>query len=385
MSMMIPRPFRPTEAKRRQEEAARLAERRDGSRKTSATTISSGGRLDVDGGDLTVQNGGSAVIKDGGEFRVEGGGSLTVTEDGEVTVFGSGGWFGSLVNIARATFGNRLTTDGLGLQPMLYFEIPGGTPTGPAAAPPRISSADGTTLEIASGTDDPVFGRYSSLRVEQNQIALSHTEPIGGAFAGIYIRQTGKVELIAATGGIEFGGNTNVTGAFTVNGLPITVAWTSVSGKPSTFPPIIGTTSTTAKAGDWVPAISDVTGLTAALAAKSDKPGAWTLLTVTTGTPLDGNKAAIRREADGASLRLAGGILFTGSVSAGATLATIPVGWRTTTNKNFLVAVPSAISPYGVIRLACLPDGTITGGPAFASGTWVDFGSIAPIPTDSPT
>src|SRR5699024_982182 len=36
--------------------------------------------------------------------------------------------------------------------------------------------------------------------------------------------------------------------------------WDDLTGKPSTFPPTIGTTSSTAKAGDYVPAWSEVTG-----------------------------------------------------------------------------------------------------------------------------
>lgn len=40
-------------------------------------------------------------------------------------------------------------------------------------------------------------------------------------------------------------------------------AWGDVSGKPSTFPPTVGTSASTAKAGDWKPTISDVTGLEA--------------------------------------------------------------------------------------------------------------------------
>ena len=42
-------------------------------------------------------------------------------------------------------------------------------------------------------------------------------------------------------------------------GDPGTTEWASLSGKPATFPPTIGTTSTTAKAGNYVPAWSEVT------------------------------------------------------------------------------------------------------------------------------
>lgn len=40
-----------------------------------------------------------------------------------------------------------------------------------------------------------------------------------------------------------------------------TVTWDDVADKPATFPPVIGTSASTAKAGDWAPAIADVTGL----------------------------------------------------------------------------------------------------------------------------
>lgn len=38
------------------------------------------------------------------------------------------------------------------------------------------------------------------------------------------------------------------------------VDWADVTGKPATFPPVIGTTATTAKAGNYTPAWGDVTG-----------------------------------------------------------------------------------------------------------------------------
>ena len=38
------------------------------------------------------------------------------------------------------------------------------------------------------------------------------------------------------------------------------VSWSSVTGKPATFPPTIGTTATTAKAGNYVPTYAEITG-----------------------------------------------------------------------------------------------------------------------------
>lgn len=37
-------------------------------------------------------------------------------------------------------------------------------------------------------------------------------------------------------------------------------AWKDVTDKPSTFPPTIGTTETTAKAGNYVPTYAEITG-----------------------------------------------------------------------------------------------------------------------------
>lgn len=85
----IPRPFSITDAKRAREEEARKREQATSARNTSSTTIGSGGRLDVVGGDLTVSEGGNASVKDGGRFLVEGGGSMEITDDGVVKVVGS--------------------------------------------------------------------------------------------------------------------------------------------------------------------------------------------------------------------------------------------------------------------------------------------------------
>ena len=85
----IPRPFSITDPKRAREEEARRREQATSARNTSSTTIGSGGRLDVVGGDLTISEGGNASVKDGGRFLVEGGGSMEITDDGVVKVVGS--------------------------------------------------------------------------------------------------------------------------------------------------------------------------------------------------------------------------------------------------------------------------------------------------------
>lgn len=44
---------------------------------------------------------------------------------------------------------------------------------------------------------------------------------------------------------------------------PVEVSWVDVQDKPETFPPVIGTTATSAKAGDWTPALADIPNLPA--------------------------------------------------------------------------------------------------------------------------
>lgn len=41
------------------------------------------------------------------------------------------------------------------------------------------------------------------------------------------------------------------------------VTWASISGKPTTFTPTIGTTNVTAKAGDYTPSVADIPALPA--------------------------------------------------------------------------------------------------------------------------
>lgn len=47
---------------------------------------------------------------------------------------------------------------------------------------------------------------------------------------------------------------------------PGPTAWDDITGKPTTFPPVVGTTATTAKAGDYAPDWGDVTGKPATFA-----------------------------------------------------------------------------------------------------------------------
>lgn len=80
-------------------------------------------------------------------------------------------------------------------------------------------------------------------------------------------------------------------------GTPSAVDWADVTGKPTTFTPTIGTTATTAKAGNYVPAWNDVTGKPTTFApaigttATTAMAGNTQLLTIgtTAGTAKAGN------------------------------------------------------------------------------------------------
>jgi hypothetical protein len=68
------------------------------------------------------------------------------------------------------------------------------------------------------------------------------------------------------------------------NGVPVGSDWGTLAGKPSTFPPTIGSTSVTAKAGDYAPSWSEINSVIPASAtfrpilgtsAVTAKPGNW--------------------------------------------------------------------------------------------------------------
>ena len=52
----------------------------------------------------------------------------------------------------------------------------------------------------------------------------------------------------------------------TSDGGSSTVDWADITGKPATFAPTIGTTATTAKAGNYVPTYAEITGKPATFA-----------------------------------------------------------------------------------------------------------------------
>ncbi|MCC3722174.1 head fiber protein [Staphylococcus haemolyticus] len=72
---------------------------------------------------------------------------------------------------------------------------------------------------------------------------------------------SGVAGLLYATKLIDLGTGQSISVADIISGSGGggSVAWADITGKPATFPPVIGTTATTAKAGDYVPAWSEIT------------------------------------------------------------------------------------------------------------------------------
>lgn len=65
------------------------------------------------------------------------------------------------------------------------------------------------------------------------------------------------------------------------SGGPVTVAWGDITGKPTAYAPQIGTTATTAAAGNHTHAVAAITGLQTALDAKPNKAAAQANSTAT--------------------------------------------------------------------------------------------------------
>lgn len=177
----IPRPFDVRQAKRTQEEESRRREQATSARNTSSTTVGAGGRLDVDGGDLTILNGGNASVKDGGRFLVEGGGSMDIVDDGEVTVSGQGiDGFTNEPIVSRLKFGNREAVHswtGLSfLQPGVYLE--GETP-GNILETPRLTGVINRDGLMTRSGRRPSEGRPANIMEQSSALCTPWSASMG--------------------------------------------------------------------------------------------------------------------------------------------------------------------------------------------------------------
>lgn len=131
---MIPRAFGVTTARRAREDAARLAERRDGARRSATTQQPPGGTYKVNG-DFTVAGGGRLLVQDGGGAEITGGGTLAV----------SGSFFNdttSDIETSKVTIANRPVLNsifGSYLSPGIYFD---GDLESNVSDTPRIAAID---------------------------------------------------------------------------------------------------------------------------------------------------------------------------------------------------------------------------------------------------
>lgn len=145
-------------------------------------------------------------------------------------------------------------------------------------------------------------------------------------------------------------------------GGPSTVAWADVTGKPATYPPVVGTTATTAKAGNYQPTaanISDATAVGRSVLTAADAAAARTAIgagtsnlavgtTATTAkagnyTPtwaeVSGKPAVIAAGADAAAARTAIGA-GTSSLAIGTSSTTAAAGNHT----HALTALAASVS-----------------------------------------
>lgn len=273
----VPRPGSLRDILRGQEEEARRREQATSARNTSSTTVGAGGRLDIDGGDFSVFNGGNAVVRDGGRFLVQGGGSMDITDDGQVNVIGNGrGWSSNQLIKVVASFANRMAYNAwIGfsyLVPGLYFTAEGESqgpydprvvseygkdvsaisaveklPYGPQVGPTILAKSSFSAGPWSAGVgsyawDDALNpgggdglvglrgeGSVSVTPYSINVMLANQTDGPDGIPSGpaVWIHGTledGKLELYGRNG-------VNVTGPFTINGSPITSPVTSVAGK----------------------------------------------------------------------------------------------------------------------------------------------------------
>jgi hypothetical protein len=264
---LIPRTFSPTDAKREREANAREAERRSSARNASNSTIGAGGTLDLQG-DITVTGGGAIRVYDQGDIVIT---SEVQNPDGAPYqiaarlgngVDGSSGIpsldFNNTV-LNNASFATIRSVQGTDLSS--WAETPLATATCTLNAEPGYTAA---SLIANGNTGGPQPG-YGELYIRPAGFSIRANTDGGVPLAKIEATQ-GSPMVISHVSGVD------IQGTLTNNGAPISVGggdWSTLTGKPSTFPPTIGTTSTTAKAGDYAPTIAGVTGLQAALDSKA--------------------------------------------------------------------------------------------------------------------
>lgn len=435
----IPRAFDVREAKRAREEEARKREQATSARNTSSATIGAGGRLDLDGGDLDIFNGGNTRVRDGGRFLIEGGGSMDITDDGQINVIGNGrSWPGSQLIRVVASLANRLAYNAwIGasyLVPGLYF-----TAEGESQGPydPRVVSDGGVDVSAISAVKTLPYGpqvgdnivskgsfRADSWNVSIGAFAWDNVLNPGGGDGVAGVRGAGSFSVtpydinmlltnhtpgpdgipdgpaVWIHGSLEEGilhlygrAGVDITGPFTVDGLPVGGSVTSVAGKTGAV--------TLVKGDIGLGNVDNTTDLskpvsTATATALSGKASTAVATTTTNGLMPSTDKAKL----DAASPNPNANSLIYRDVWSRAQIAD-PVGPPDIANKSYVDAqidgmkpgmhAPIALSGFtmagmfsvkppvnGVTEVVADVQVTRTGGTMSLTPSWTALGNIAP-------
>jgi hypothetical protein len=287
----IPRAFSPTNAKRRAEDQARAIERRSSARNASNSTIGAGGKLTLAGGIDIIQGGVVKVIGQGMN------GAVPYIVTAELTNFledfsdedyqSPGMLFSSEMygkNVARlySRDGQSITLDaksGASSSSLLVNPFVTGIQRYEDEGNFNFRSgqieANSTQARVTLISDTNSY--HAGMLVQDDLI------PTGEAIFGHlpYFASTIIARLRTRAGGklwLESKGATGATAAVVMDGagnMNLQTSGTLTQNGSATFPPTIGTTATTAKAGNYTPAIADVTGLQAALDGKAGTAEVW--------------------------------------------------------------------------------------------------------------
>ena len=119
----------------------------------------------------------------------------------------------------------------------------------------RLTAGTLTAMLTAAGILFTPTGGMVATDVQAALTELNTNKQVAGSYApAVHTHTWAQITGTPATFPPTIG--TTSTTAKAGNYVP---AWSEITGKPATFAPTIGTTSTTAKAGDYAPAWTDVT------------------------------------------------------------------------------------------------------------------------------
>lgn len=140
------------------------------------------------------------------------------------------------------------------------------------AAAPNVSSDVANKIYVDNNVGTRALANHThggtdlTSAVPANLLPLATQTTSGAMFSGDKVKLDGASISAAANslvirdgnGRAQFADPVSSTEAATKGYVDGKATWTGITGKPSTFAPTIGSTSTTAKAGNWLPQWTDV-------------------------------------------------------------------------------------------------------------------------------